>query len=84
MSTSKEMWEAQQRERVFAEGKREGELEGEREGKRKTLIKLLTLKFGDLAGPDIRRIEDAEAVVLEAYLERVLTADSITAVLGPE
>ena len=79
----REQWEAQQRERVFAEGKREGEREGEREGKRKTLVKLLTLKFGDLGEPDLRRIEQADGAGLETYLERVLTADSIAAVLGP-
>jgi predicted transposase YdaD len=88
MSTLHEMWEAQQRERVFAEGKREGEREGkregEREGKQKTLVKQLTLKFGDLSEPDLLRIAQADAAVLETYLERVLTADSIAAVLGPE
>ena len=38
----------------------------------------------DLGGPDLERIEQAGAAVLDAYLERVLTADSIAAVLGPE
>jgi hypothetical protein len=76
----REQWEAQQRERVFAEGKREGESEG----KRKTLVKQLTLKFGSISKPDLQRIEQADAAVLETYLERVLTADSMAAVLGPE
>jgi hypothetical protein len=80
MSTLKEMWEAQQRERVFAEGKREGE----REGERKTLLKLLTRKFGELSDGDLRRIDQADDAALDAFLERVLTADSIAAVLGPE
>jgi hypothetical protein len=76
MSTLKEMWEAQQRERVFAEGKREGE--------RETLLKLLTRKFGELSEGDLRRVDQADDAALEAFLERVLTADSIAAVLGPE
>jgi flagellar biosynthesis/type III secretory pathway protein FliH len=80
----REQWEAQQRERVFCEGKREGEREGEREAKRKTLVKLLTLKFGSVSEPDLLTIEQVDAVMLETCLERVLTADSIAAVLAPE
>jgi hypothetical protein len=76
MSTLKEMWDAQQRERVFAEGEREGE--------RKMLLKLLTRKFGALSEGDLRRIDQADDAALEAFLERALTADSIAAVLGPE
>jgi hypothetical protein len=41
------------------------------------LVKQLTLKFGDLDEPDLERIEQADAAVLETDLERVLTADSI-------
>jgi hypothetical protein len=80
MSTLKEMWDAQQRERVFAEGEREGE----RRGERKMLLKLLTRKFGALSEGDLRRIDQADDAALEAFLERALTADSIAAVLGPE
>ena len=76
MSTLKEMWEAQQREFVFAEGKREGE--------RETLLELLTRKFGELGEDDLRRIEHADDGALAAFLERVLTADSLAAVMGSE
>jgi hypothetical protein len=78
MSTLKEMWEAQQRERVFAEGKREGE----REGERRALVKQLTLRFGELGEEDLRRIEQADDATLDAFLERVLSADSLAAVFG--
>ena len=65
---------------VFAEGKREGE----REEERKTRLKLLTRKFGALSESDLRRIDEADDAALDAFLERVLTADSIAAVLGSE
>jgi hypothetical protein len=84
MSTLKEMWEAQQREQWEAQQRERVFAEGEREGERRALVKQLTLKFGDLGGPDLERIEQAGAAVLDAYLERVLTADSLAAVLGPE
>jgi hypothetical protein len=80
MSTLHEMWEAQQRERVFAEGKREGT----RKTLIETLVKQLTLKFGEPSDQDVEQIERADEAMLEMFLQRVLTADSIAAVLGPE
>jgi hypothetical protein len=72
MSTLHEMWEAQQRERVFAEGER------------KTLLRLLAKKFGELRGQDVRRVEAAIDATLEMFLERVLGAHTLDAVLGSD
>ena len=84
MSTLKEMWEAQQREQWEAQQRERVFAEGKREGARETLLKLLTRKFGELSEGDLRRIDQANDAALEVLLERVLTADSIAAVLGPE
>lgn len=64
------------------EGRAEGRREGGREARRQTLIKQLRLKFGELPAEDVARVEAADEETLERYLERVLTADSIAAVLG--
>lgn len=56
--------------------------EGRQQGHRQTLTKLLRLKFGDVSADDIERIEHADEAELDEYISRVLTADSVAAVLG--
>jgi hypothetical protein len=46
------------------------------------LLKLLALKFGELSPEHRARVDAAGTDDLEGYLERVLTADSVDAVLG--
>ncbi|MBL4686956.1 MAG: hypothetical protein JKY37_20340, partial [Nannocystaceae bacterium] len=60
----------------------EGRQEGRQEGRRATLLKLLRVKFGQVVETDVARVNGADDEVLEQYLERVLTADSVAAVLG--
>jgi len=60
----------------------EGRQEGRQEGRRAMLLELLRMKFGQVADADVSRVNLADDQALERYLERVLTADSIAAVLG--
>jgi hypothetical protein len=71
MTTIAEMWEAQ------------GEARGRAQGKADTLRKLLTLKFGELSEATEHRIASASESELDGWVERVLTADSLTDVVGP-
>ncbi len=64
-----------------AEGRAEGLAVGRAEGQRATLRRLLRLKFGSLGPDDEARIEAAPLALLEVWVERVLTADTIAAVL---
>ena len=61
--------------------KAEGEAKGRAEGKAETLRKLLTLKFGVLTEPIARRIAGASEAELDCWIERVLIADTLDAVL---
>jgi predicted transposase/invertase (TIGR01784 family) len=56
--------------------------EGEAKGKAETLRKLLTLKFGNLSEAAVQSIANVSEVELDRWLERVLTADSLDAVVG--
>ncbi|WP_437854337.1 Rpn family recombination-promoting nuclease/putative transposase [Sorangium sp. So ce363] len=62
-------------------GEREGRLAGEREGRlegqRSTLLKQLRLRFGELPQPIEARIRAADAVQIEGWTERVLTAPTL-------
>jgi predicted transposase/invertase (TIGR01784 family) len=64
-----------------AEGRAEGEAKGRAEGKAETLRKLLTLKFGQPPEGALLRMNAAKEHDLDRWLERVLTADSLDAVL---
>ena len=58
------------------EGWEEGREEGEKRGEAKALLRLVQAKFGP-PGPVVEsRIQAAESVQLEQWLERILTANS--------
>jgi predicted transposase/invertase (TIGR01784 family) len=78
MTTIAEKWTAEGR----AEGEARGRAEGKAEGKADTLRKLLTLRFGELSEPTQLRIAGASEAELDRWVERVLTADTLDAVLG--
>jgi predicted transposase/invertase (TIGR01784 family) len=65
-----------------AKGKAEGEAKGKAEGKAETLRKLLTLKFGELSEAAASRIASASEAELDRWVERVLSADTLNAVIG--
>ena len=62
-------------------GRAEGLAEGLAEGRRAVLIKLLGLRFGPLPAAVISRIEQADIEHLDAWSERVLSAESLSDVL---
>ena len=59
----------------------EGAAKGKLEGKAEALRKLLTLKFGELPAPALARLTSAKLADLDRWLERVLSADKLEAVL---
>lgn len=64
------------REEGWEEGREEGREEGEKRGEAKALLRLVQAKFGP-PGPVVEsRIQAAESVQLEQWLERILTANS--------
>jgi len=74
MRTLAEKWEAQ--------GEARGEARGRAEGKADSLRKLLTLRFGELSEVAQLRIASASEAQLDRWVERVLTADTVDAVVG--
>ncbi|HKY35150.1 MAG TPA: Rpn family recombination-promoting nuclease/putative transposase [Polyangiaceae bacterium] len=70
LMTIAEKWEAK------------GRAEGKAEGKAEALRKQLTQKFGALPEATTRRIASASEVELDRWLERVLTADTLDAVIS--
>ncbi len=72
----------QGREEGRVQGREEGREQGLKvglvEGKRETLLRQLTAKFGPVSEKTRSRVQALESVAeLDAYLERVLTAESI-------
>jgi hypothetical protein len=61
----------------------EGRTEGRAEGQRDALLKLLTLKFGQLEASVRERVTGAGSAQLDLWLERVLVAARIEAVFEP-
>jgi hypothetical protein len=68
-------------EKWMAEGKARGEAEGEVRGKAEAVRKVLTVKFGELSHTTHRRIDAASSDNVDRWLERVLPAATIDAVL---
>jgi hypothetical protein len=61
-----------------AEGEKKGREEGREEGRKASLILLLNKKFGDIPGKVIQKIHRVkDASLLDTWIERVLTADSL-------
>jgi len=65
-----------------AKGKAEGEAKGKAEGKAELLLKLLTLRFGELPQAARARLAAADEQALMRFTERVLNASSIDEVLA--
>jgi hypothetical protein len=80
--TLAEKWKAEGKAEGEAKGKAEGEAKGKAEGKAETLRKQLTLKFGKPTEAAAHRIANGSEADLDRWLERVLTADSLDAVIG--
>lgn len=59
-----------------------GREEGREEGLRNTLRSLLSQKFGEVDAQLVARIEHLSSAALDEALGRILTADSVEAVLG--
>ena len=56
--------------------------EGREEGRIETLRRLLVLKFRTLDAASEARLQAATPEAIDRYLQRVLTADSLAAVLA--
>lgn len=69
-------------ESFMAKGIERGIEQGIERGLRTTLVKQLTLKFGPLGARARQTIDAANRRQLECFLERVLVADSLAAVLA--
>lgn len=70
----------------FKEGEQKGRQEGRQEGQHQgiagTLRKLITLKFGELPPWADARLSQASDAQLDVWVARILTADSLEALLG--
>jgi predicted transposase YdaD len=65
-----------------ARGEAEGEARGEARGERKLLVRQLAHKFGELPDAARRRIEEADETQLISWAEKVLSAETLSDVLG--
>jgi hypothetical protein len=81
MTTMGEKLEARGRAEGEARGRAEGEARGRLEGLRRVLLHQLTLKFGVVDDGARRVIDEADEAKLLRLSERVLSADSVSAVL---
>jgi len=77
MTTIAERWQAEGE----ARGEARGRAQGKAEGKADTLRKLLTFRFGELTNAAQLRIASASEVELDRWIERVLSADTLDALL---
>lgn len=64
------------------QGHARGQAEGRVEGQLEMLLKQLRKKVVALTDEDVAKVEAADAETLDVYLGRVLTADTVAAVLG--
>lgn len=65
-----------------AKGEAKGEARGEAKGRAGMLLRLLTLRFAPLSSEVVARVHAADIATLDAWAERVLTASTVTDVLG--
>ena len=70
------------REEGRQEGQAEGILRGRLEGRAETVLKLLRLKFRRVPASVVARVKSGTDADLDRWTERVLTADSLAAVIG--
>ena len=85
MANEKREYQSDFAKKYYSEGRSEGRSAGLSAGRRErrvaTLRKQLALKFGSLAEEHAARIEAATEQEIERFTERILSADSIEAVL---
>jgi hypothetical protein len=65
-----------------AKGEARGEARGELKGERKVLLRLLAQKFGEVPDAERRRVEEADEAQLISWAEKVLSAETLSDVLG--
>lgn len=82
MTTMGERFMATMGEKLEARGRAEGEARGRLEGLRRVLLHQLTLKFGGVDEGAHAVIDEADETKLLRFSERVLSADSVSAVLN--
>ena len=64
-------------EKLRQQGRAEGRAEGETRGRAATLLKLLTLKFGELTVTTRKRVEASSIDQLDRLAERILSANTL-------
>jgi predicted transposase YdaD len=73
-------------EQLIEQGRHEGREEGRQEGlllgEARVLLKLMRLKFGAVPDEVVARVEAASEAEIEQWAERILTAETLEAVLG--
>jgi predicted transposase YdaD len=69
-------------EELIEEGRQQGLQEGRQEGMQQSLLRLLSMKFGAPSADVLDRVRAAEPEQLEAWIARVLFAESSSAVFG--
>ncbi|CAK0775949.1 hypothetical protein CCP3SC15_530002 [Gammaproteobacteria bacterium] len=90
--TKKEIWamlniltplqETRAYQEIFAEGQADGEAKGEARGEAKSLKRLLTQRFGHVPDWATHRIDGASIEQLDAWLDGILNAESISGLLS--
>lgn len=69
---------------IFVKGEAKGKAEGEAEGVAKRLKRLLARRFGSLPPWAEERIATAQIAQLDTWIDGLLDAESLTALIGPE
>ncbi|MCA9709351.1 MAG: Rpn family recombination-promoting nuclease/putative transposase [Myxococcales bacterium] len=83
LAASRAEGEAEGEAKGKAEGEAKGKAEGEAKGKAEVLIKLLGLRFGPLPESLRARVQSAAIDQLDAWTDRVLTAQTLEDALAP-
>jgi predicted transposase YdaD len=92
--TAKELWamlnlvtpiqETKAYQSIFAEGRDKGRDEGRVEGKAETLKHLLRRRFDTMPAWAVQRIDAASIAQLDAWLDGIIDASSVEALIGTE
>jgi hypothetical protein len=81
MDPAKYEFQSEFAKRYLSEGRAEGAAKGKAEGKAELVLKLLSLKFGDVSAETRQRVETASMDELDLWAERVLSAQRLEDVL---
>ena len=82
MSTPAQEWMEQGIEKGIEQGIEQGIEKGMLAGKAETFLNLARVKFGKLSTSQVARVRNASSVDIDAWLERLITSDSIMDVFG--